>query len=96
MNNLQSPSGAGRSYRTGISLIELFRIFSDNAIAKRWLEQSLGGKDGAECPRCESKDKVKEAPSRKLLLTGAGSVGSISMSARTRSWQKPKSRIRSR
>ena len=65
MNKLQSPSGPDRSYRKGITLIKLFQIVPDSATAERWLEQSRWGKDGAECPKCESSDRVKEAPNVK-------------------------------
>ncbi len=58
-------SGPGKSYRTGITLIELFQMFPNNSTAEQWLENSRWGKDGVECPRCESRDRVKETPNRK-------------------------------
>ena len=37
----------------------------DSASAEQWLKNSRWGKDGAECPRCQTRDRVKENPNRK-------------------------------
>ncbi len=65
MHNMQAYSGPGQSYRKGITLVELFQKFPDDRTAEQWLEHSRWGDDGAECPRCESRDRVKETPNRK-------------------------------
>ena len=37
--NNRSSKGPGRAYRTGISLIELARMFPDDATAERWFSK---------------------------------------------------------
>lgn len=64
MYNVDKPGGPGCSYRRAVMLTALFQMFPDNAFSERWLEESRWGKDGAECPRCESRDRVKESPRR--------------------------------
>lgn len=49
--NEGSGSGPGRSYRKGISLIELFEMFPDNSAAQKWFEKVIW-KDGRVCPYC--------------------------------------------
>ena len=44
-------SAPGRSERKGISLVELFALFPDNATATQWLE-SQRWPDGPRCPKC--------------------------------------------
>ena len=72
MNVTQIPAGPGKSLRKGITLIELFQMFPDNASAERWLEDSRWGKEGPECPRCETRDRVKETPNRKPAANWCG------------------------
>ena len=47
--------GPGRAHREGISIIELFRMFPDDAAAERWFENQRWP-DGRFCPRCGSSD----------------------------------------
>ncbi len=58
-----SRKAPGKSYRKGISLIELFEMFPDEATAERWFEDWRWG-DKVECPRCGS-DKITHRKSRK-------------------------------
>ena len=46
---------AGKSQREGISLIELTRMFPDDAAARQWFEANIWP-DGAYCPHCGSLD----------------------------------------
>ena len=48
-------SGPGKSYRNGITLMQLNGMFPDEATAKQWFE-SLIWHDGRYCPRCQSKE----------------------------------------
>ena len=45
--------GPGRAERQGISVVELFDMFPDNAAAERWFEQQRWP-NGITCPRCDS------------------------------------------
>ena len=76
MNNnehLPPPGkGPGRFYRHGLSLIELFERFPDEAAAEAWFVRERFC-DGLYCPRCGSLDKVKENPSRRPLPFWCGS-----------------------
>ena len=55
--------GPGKSHRTGISLLELFDIFPDEASAELWFEEYRWG-GNVECPRCGS-DSIVNRKSRK-------------------------------
>ena len=59
----------GKSHREGISLIELFARFPDNAAAERWFEEKRWGEAGkpSPCPVCGSTEKLRSNPSRKPL-----------------------------
>lgn len=59
----------GRSYREGISLPELFRMFPDDETAERWFEEQRWGQSGQPscCPMCGSVDKQSVVPSRRPL-----------------------------
>ena len=43
----------GKHYREGITLVEMFRMFPDDAAAQKWFEEQRWP-DGAHCPRCGS------------------------------------------
>ena len=59
----------GKHYREGISLIELFERFPNDATAERWFEEQRWGEAGepGHCPMCGGTDKVRPVPSRKPL-----------------------------
>ncbi len=57
----------GRHYRAGITMVELFRMFPDDAAAEKWFERQRWEQTGLYCPLCGSCDKVKEAPKRKPM-----------------------------
>ena len=46
-------SGPGRSYRKGLSVVELFDMFPDEQAARNWFENARWA-DGRYCPRCRS------------------------------------------
>ncbi|MCZ0933811.1 MAG: IS1595 family transposase [Gemmatimonadetes bacterium] len=48
---MASKTGPGKSYRTGLSLIEAFRKFPDDATAEAWLADCRWGDEPA-CPHC--------------------------------------------
>ena len=45
----------GKSYRNGITLVELFNRFPNDEVAREWFEKNRWPK-GAECPHCNSKN----------------------------------------
>ena len=53
----------GKSYRDGISLMQLFDMFPNEATAEKWFEGWRWG-ENVECPHCGSAN-VKERKSRK-------------------------------
>ena len=55
----------GRADREGMSVIELFKMFPDNASARKWMEQSRWG-DERHCPTCGSVN-TKTVPSEKPM-----------------------------
>ena len=60
-------SGPGKAHREGISLIELFAKFPDDATAEKWFEEVRWRKTGVYCPRCGGLDKITVAKNRKPL-----------------------------
>ncbi len=59
----------GKSYRKGISLIELFEKFPNDGAAERWFEEQRWGRAGKpdHCPLCGCTDRIRPVPSRKPL-----------------------------
>ena len=45
--------GPGKAHRTGISLLELFEIFPDEASARQWFEEARWP-GGRACVKCGS------------------------------------------
>ena len=64
-----AQNAPGKHYREGISLIELFERFPNDATAERWFEEQRWGETGkpGHCPMCGGTDKVRPVPSRKPL-----------------------------
>ena len=64
-----AQNAPGKHYREGISLIELFERFPNDATAERWFEEQRWGEAGkpGHCPMCGGTDKVRPVPSRKPL-----------------------------
>ena len=64
-----TPNAPGQSHRKGISIIELFSMFPDDAAAEKWFEITRWGAnlEGFCCPRCGSMDKVSAVPSGKPM-----------------------------
>jgi len=57
----------GRSDREGISVIQLFQMFPDNASARKWMEELRWGNDGERhCPSCGSFN-TKTVPNEKPM-----------------------------
>ena len=54
----------GKHYREGLSLVELTRLFPDDAAAERWFVAQRWP-DGVSCPLCGGTDRVKERKNRK-------------------------------
>lgn len=50
---MAKKKGPGQSYRKGLSLPELIRMFPDNTKAEAWFA-SVRWPNGPQCPRCES------------------------------------------
>ena len=59
----------GKHYRQGISLVELFELFPDDAAAERWFEERRWGETGnpSHCPMCGSLERLQPNPSRDPL-----------------------------
>ena len=57
----------GRSDREGITLVQLFQMFPDDATAEKWFEQERWGETGIYCPRCGSVERITETKDRKPL-----------------------------
>ena len=57
--------GSGKAHREGLTVIELFRMFPDDAAAERWLEDQRWP-EGRFCPDCGSTNTVAVA-SRKPM-----------------------------
>jgi transposase-like protein len=49
-----AKKGPGRAERQGVSVVELFEMFPNDAAAERWFE-SQRWPNGITCPRCDSK-----------------------------------------
>ena len=52
----QAPS---RSFRKGVSLVELFQMFPDDESAERWFESRIW-KNGRKCSHCGSAESKEE------------------------------------
>ncbi len=78
-----TQQGPGQHYREGLSIIELVRMFPDDASAEDWF-RGVRWPDGLECPRCGS-DNVQDGtthptmpfrcrPCRKFFSVRTGTV----------------------
>ena len=56
----------GRADREGLSVIELFQMFPDNASARKWLEEMRWANDERHCPVCGSLN-TKTVPNEKPM-----------------------------
>ena len=70
-----TQKGPGKSDREGISLIELFQRFPDDAAAERWFEERRWGQAGHpdHCPLCGCTEKLRPVPSGKPMPCRCGS-----------------------
>ena len=60
---MAGKGGPGRSDREGLSVVELFKMFPDDAAAERWFEQSRWPDGKRQCPDCNSdRYSVTEKP----------------------------------
>ena len=50
-----SQQAPGKSFRKGITMMELFQKFPDDSTAEKWFESRIW-KDGRKCPNCENPD----------------------------------------
>ena len=48
------PQGPGKSYREGITLVQLLRMFPDDAAAERWFIENRWEDGAPTCPHCGS------------------------------------------
>ena len=51
-----SKKGPGRAHREGLTVVELLRMFPDDAAAERWFEDQRWSATGRFCPACGSLD----------------------------------------
>ena len=58
----------GKSYRQGISIIELFKLFPNDDAAQAWFEEQRWGKskDNPPCPKCGTVDRTKRTPNNSM------------------------------
>ena len=52
---VRRQKGPGKSYRVGVSLIQLTQLFPDEEAARQWFEKQRWP-DGPRCPHCQSDD----------------------------------------
>ena len=64
MTSNGSTSGPGNSFRKGLPLPELFKMFPDDRTAEAWFAEMRWGSMDAQCPFCAS-GNVQERPTRK-------------------------------
>lgn len=62
----QKQQAPGRSDREGLSVIDLFKMFPDNASARKWMEDLRWPNDERHCPVCGSL-KTKTVPNEKPM-----------------------------
>ena len=62
----QVHQAPGRCDREGMSVIELFKMFPDNASARKWMEDLRWGDNERHCPHCGSL-KTKTVPNEKPM-----------------------------
>ena len=64
-----SQSGPGKSYREGITLVELFRRFPDDRAAEEWFERCRWGtwREPGYCPLCGCTENISVVPSQRPL-----------------------------
>ena len=53
-----SQQAPGKSFRKGITMMELFRMFPDNAVAEKWFESRIW-QNGRKCPKCGNPDTTE-------------------------------------
>ena len=68
----KTAGGPGKSFRDGISLVNLFRQFPDNESAERWLEYVRWGEEGPVCVRCDCQKRMRLVKSRKPMKWACG------------------------
>ena len=57
----------GKSHREGISLVDLFNMFPDEAAARQWFEATRWPNGERYCPHCGSMDRVQTVPKEKPM-----------------------------
>lgn len=62
----QKHQGPGRADREGLSVIELFKMFPDNASARKWMEDLRWSNGERHCPACGSLN-TKTVPNEKPM-----------------------------
>ena len=62
----RTSSGPGKAHREGLSIIELFDLFPDEAAARDWFENIRWPDEEIYCPRCQS-DNAYRVESRKPM-----------------------------
>ena len=63
MRKEKTHKAPGKSYRNGLTVAQLFRMFPDDEAAERWLVEQRWP-DGVACPKCGS-DNIQERKTRK-------------------------------
>ena len=66
INKTQRHQAPGRADREGLTVIELFQMFPDNASARKWMEDLRWSEGERHCPHCGSV-KTKTAPNEKPM-----------------------------
>ena len=61
-----AQTAPGKHYRKGLSLVELTRMFPDDASAERWFVETRWP-DGVTCPYCDTSERVKARKNRKPM-----------------------------
>ena len=61
-----AQTAPGKHYRKGLSLVELTRMFPDDAAAERWFVETRWP-NGVTCPYCGTSERVKARKNRKPM-----------------------------
>lgn len=57
----------GKSYRQGVSLVDLFKMFPDEQAARQWFEDTRWPAGERYCPHCGSMNRVQAVPNEKPM-----------------------------
>ena len=81
MRDHKEIRASDKAFREGISLIELFQMFPDNASAEAWFAEQRWSDGRPICPRC-GHDNVQVGAVHATSVTGVGATASAAAGSR--------------